>query len=51
MNELQKLKAKIKRLQERLEVARMAFDLEGIEYLQEEINELQQFVAAMEGAE
>jgi hypothetical protein len=49
MEELKKLKAKLKKRQAQLEAARMAFDTEMVEWLKEEIYQLQIDIATIEG--
>ena len=41
MEELKKLKAKLKKRQAQLETARLAFDTDAVEWLKEEIYQLQ----------
>ena len=53
MEEIKKLRAKIKKRQGQLEAAKLAFDLDTIEWLKEEIYQLQSDLATLEadGAE
>lgn len=48
MDELKKLKARLRKQLQALETARLAFDLEMRDYLVEEIQELQQQIDAIE---
>lgn len=48
MEELKKLKQRLKKRQAQLEVAKMAFDLEAVEWLKEEIYQLQNDIKILE---